>query len=389
MEDWSKEIGHYYLEQETTGSNISTEPDEQPTVNSKEDIHQKSNELVNEATHEDTELPGQKSRNFLYPGDETADCTAKKSNIMEHRDNDLHRECMIPCRVTSDLDKKKIAFLLKELDFLRASNKKLQEKLTKEDKEQRKLKLKLELQEKATEAQIAEKTAALIEEVYFAQKERDDAIMSRLRLANEERDEAIARAKHMEMSLKVLENINPEENDMTLQELLNRINNADTGIAIQRNGAVIVDRIYKTKECKKRITAEEMNAVIEERDAALSQVIRLLNQQPSLFPGCREDARHSDRRAYQKQPTIFQNKRVLLGETGKEKLPRYYKNISLGFKTPKKAIEGTYIDKKCPFTGNVSIRGRILVCCGDQNEDAEDYCHPRRLSPLHPKVQPL
>nr|XP_055165213.1 mirror-image polydactyly gene 1 protein isoform X6 [Nyctereutes procyonoides] len=214
MEDWSKEIGHYYLEQETTGRNKSTEPDEQPTVNSKEDMHQKSNELVNEATHEDTELPGQKSRNFPYPGDETADCTAKKSNIMEHRDNDLHRECMIPCRVTSDLDKKKIAFLLKELDFLRASNKKLQEKLTKEDKEQRKLKLKLELQEKATEAQIAEKTAALIEEVYFAQKERDDAIMSRLRLANEERDEAIARAKHMEMSLKVLENINPEENDM-------------------------------------------------------------------------------------------------------------------------------------------------------------------------------
>ena len=24
------------------------------------------------------------------------------------------------------------------------------------------------------------------------------------------------------------------------------------------------------------------------------------------------------------------------------------------------AIDGTYIDKKCPFTGNVSIRGRIL-----------------------------
>lgn len=24
------------------------------------------------------------------------------------------------------------------------------------------------------------------------------------------------------------------------------------------------------------------------------------------------------------------------------------------------AIDGTYIDKKCPFTGNVRIRGRIL-----------------------------
>ena len=39
---------------------------------------------------------------------------------------------------------------------------------------------------------------------------------------------------------------------------------------------------------------------------------------------------------------------------------RFYKNIGLGFKTPTTAIEGSYVDKKCPFTGNVSIRGRIL-----------------------------
>lgn len=46
---------------------------------------------------------------------------------MEHRENDLQCECTIPCQVTSDLDKeKKIAFLLKELDILRASNKKVQ-----------------------------------------------------------------------------------------------------------------------------------------------------------------------------------------------------------------------------------------------------------------------
>ncbi|CAH8530114.1 unnamed protein product [Heterobilharzia americana] len=40
---------------------------------------------------------------------------------------------------------------------------------------------------------------------------------------------------------------------------------------------------------------------------------------------------------------------------------RYYKSIGLGYKTPKEAIFGTYIDKKCPFTGNVRIRGRILT----------------------------
>ena len=38
---------------------------------------------------------------------------------------------------------------------------------------------------------------------------------------------------------------------------------------------------------------------------------------------------------------------------------RWYKNVGLGFKTPREAIEGNYVDKKCPFTGNVSIRGRI------------------------------
>merc|ERR1711893_218707 len=69
-------------------------------------------------------------------------------------------------------------------------------------------------------------------------------------------------------------------------------------------------------------------------------------------------------RAYQKQPTIFQNKkRVLVADGGKEvkeKLPRYHKSVGLGFKTPREAIDGTYIDKKCPFTSDVSIRGRIL-----------------------------
>ncbi|XP_062604706.1 small ribosomal subunit protein uS17-like [Saccostrea cucullata] len=66
-------------------------------------------------------------------------------------------------------------------------------------------------------------------------------------------------------------------------------------------------------------------------------------------------------RSFQKQPTVFlNNKKNLLSAKGK-KNNRYFRNVGLGFKTPREAILGTYIDKKCPFTGNVSIRGRILT----------------------------
>lgn len=72
-------IAHSYLEQETTERNKSTHPDEQLTVNSKGSMDQKANELVNEAAYEDMEPPGQRSRNFPYPGDEISYCTTEKS----------------------------------------------------------------------------------------------------------------------------------------------------------------------------------------------------------------------------------------------------------------------------------------------------------------------
>ncbi|KAJ1921425.1 40S ribosomal protein S11-B [Mycoemilia scoparia] len=61
-------------------------------------------------------------------------------------------------------------------------------------------------------------------------------------------------------------------------------------------------------------------------------------------------------RAFHKQEAVFLN-----AKNASKKNKRWYKDVGLGFKTPREAIEGTYIDKKCPFTGNVSIRGRILT----------------------------
>eukprot|EP00310_Coccolithus_braarudii_P012309 CAMPEP_0183350976 /NCGR_PEP_ID=MMETSP0164_2-20130417/22504_1 /TAXON_ID=221442 /ORGANISM="Coccolithus pelagicus ssp braarudi, Strain PLY182g" /LENGTH=154 /DNA_ID=CAMNT_0025523037 /DNA_START=23 /DNA_END=487 /DNA_ORIENTATION=+ len=63
-------------------------------------------------------------------------------------------------------------------------------------------------------------------------------------------------------------------------------------------------------------------------------------------------------KAFLKQPTIFVAKKVT--KKTKASSLRYTRNVGLGFKTPKEAVTGKYIDKKCPFTGNVSIRGRIL-----------------------------
>ncbi|KAK9731392.1 Ribosomal protein S17 [Popillia japonica] len=62
-------------------------------------------------------------------------------------------------------------------------------------------------------------------------------------------------------------------------------------------------------------------------------------------------------KAFQRQQNVFLNRKTNI----KKKSLRHSRNIGLGFKTPREAIEGSYIDKKCPFTGNVSIRGRILT----------------------------
>uniref|UniRef100_A0A3B3T3P6 Mirror-image polydactyly 1 n=2 Tax=Paramormyrops kingsleyae TaxID=1676925 RepID=A0A3B3T3P6_9TELE len=172
-------------------------------------------------------------------------------------------------------EERNIAFLLKELDTLRDLNKQLRDELAVKERALESRMADAELRESQLEARACEKAGALVEEIYKAQRERDQALMARLRLANEERDEALLRAKRLQQAATGLENINPEESDTDLEELLNRINSADSALGIERTGAVIVDRLRKMRDRKRRITAEEMNAVIEERDAALARCQRL------------------------------------------------------------------------------------------------------------------
>mmetsp|Transcript_25610 Transcript_25610/g.44757 ORF Transcript_25610/g.44757 Transcript_25610/m.44757 type:complete len:159 (-) Transcript_25610:779-1255(-) len=64
-------------------------------------------------------------------------------------------------------------------------------------------------------------------------------------------------------------------------------------------------------------------------------------------------------RGFQKQKAVFLNTKKLLAKKTAKGV-RYWRTVGLGFKTPAEAISSEYVDAKCPFTGNVSIRGRIL-----------------------------
>mmetsp|Transcript_23308 Transcript_23308/g.20685 ORF Transcript_23308/g.20685 Transcript_23308/m.20685 type:complete len:158 (-) Transcript_23308:14-487(-) len=73
------------------------------------------------------------------------------------------------------------------------------------------------------------------------------------------------------------------------------------------------------------------------------------------------DLSQQTERCYQKQATVFEAKKRVLGRRVARSELRFTRNVGLGFKAPRQAIESNFVDKKCPFTGNVAIRGRILT----------------------------
>merc|ERR1711941_189822 len=64
-----------------------------------------------------------------------------------------------------------------------------------------------------------------------------------------------------------------------------------------------------------------------------------------------------EQRSFHKQPSVV----LIKNKSNKKVAKRHVHSVGLGIKTPKDAKVGTFIDKKCPFTGNVAIRGRLLT----------------------------
>ncbi|XP_041667885.1 mirror-image polydactyly gene 1 protein [Cheilinus undulatus] len=179
---------------------------------------------------------------------------------------------------TFDRDKN-ISFLLKELDALRDINKKLQDQLVQKEKELQRREVEEELREEQREAQIWERPTAMLGEVLSAQKDRDQALMSRLLLANEERDEALLRARQLQHAAEYgtlrLDGVHLEDSDMDVEELLQSVCDAESMQEVQQFGAALVQRLQLAKQRRCDITAQEMKAVMEERDGSIAKCKRL------------------------------------------------------------------------------------------------------------------
>ncbi|CAJ1074906.1 LOW QUALITY PROTEIN: mirror-image polydactyly gene 1 protein-like [Xyrichtys novacula] len=165
---------------------------------------------------------------------------------------------------------KNVSFLLKELDALRDLNKKLQDQLVQREKELQRREVEEELQEEQREAQSWERPTAVLEEVLSAQRDRDQALMSRLLLANEERDEALLRARQLQQAAE-LDGLQLEDTDMDVDQLLQSVCDAESVQEVQQFGAVLVQRLQMARQRRHDITAQEMKAVMEERDSSVAK----------------------------------------------------------------------------------------------------------------------
>uniref|UniRef100_A0A087XTG9 Mirror-image polydactyly 1 n=1 Tax=Poecilia formosa TaxID=48698 RepID=A0A087XTG9_POEFO len=163
-----------------------------------------------------------------------------------------------------------ISFLLKELDAMRELNNKLQVQMVQKEKELLQREVDEELKEQQREARHWERPMEVLEEMLAAQKDRDQALMSRLLLANEERDEALLRARRLQEAAGS-DDISLQDVDMDIKDLLEHVCEADSVQEVRQFGSALVQRVRLAQQRRSDITAQEMKAVIEERDKSVDK----------------------------------------------------------------------------------------------------------------------
>ncbi|KAM8834077.1 mirror-image polydactyly gene 1 protein [Synchiropus picturatus] len=169
---------------------------------------------------------------------------------------------------------KDLPLLLKELDALRDINKRLHDQLVHKEEELQRREVEEELREaREWEAPGGEKPG-LLHEVLSSQKNRDQAMMSRLLRANQERDEALLRLQRLQQAAKVAPG-SPGDPHMEVEELLQRVCEAETAEDVQQFGAVLLQNLQLARQRRREITAQEMKAVMEERDGSVMKCKRL------------------------------------------------------------------------------------------------------------------
>ncbi|KAH3854670.1 hypothetical protein DPMN_097218, partial [Dreissena polymorpha] len=130
----------------------------------------------------------------------------------------------------------------------------------------------------------------VVEEVYTAQRKRDEAMTGRMKLANEEKDDVMARLRQIEARLdsqgagtsfmepsvdELHIDVGNLDNSEELYTLLSRLDSPSSG---DGEMSAVVSHVEAMRQRQREVTNEEMAIVMEQRDIALAKCRKLEEQ---------------------------------------------------------------------------------------------------------------
>ncbi|XP_052769222.1 uncharacterized protein LOC128209289 isoform X2 [Mya arenaria] len=188
-----------------------------------------------------------------------------------------------------------ISSLLSEIDAQRMETRKLRSELADRETELETLRITLKAQELNNNPEPSElqRAAGVVEEVYGAQRRRDEAVLGRMRLANQERDEVIERLRTLEARMAANSDggagpsyLERPDDDLHLdmdnldstEELSQLLTYLDSPSSGEMEMSAVVGRVEAVRQRQRELVNEEMQVLIEQRDIALAKCHKLEEQ---------------------------------------------------------------------------------------------------------------